>query len=70
MDDREMVANYLLFKKALIERAHERCAGHVLNQLAPSYRYEVVMFEFMLGELIHETESGLEIGGIEYTMEV
>lgn len=70
MDDREQVANYLLFKKALIDWARERCAGHVLNQLAPNYRYEMAMFELQLGEFIHETESGLEIGDCEYTLEV
>lgn len=68
MDDREMVANYLLYKKALINRARESGAGHVLNQLAPSYCYEKTMFELYLGEFVHETETGLEIGGFEYML--
>lgn len=69
MDDREMVANYLLFKKALINRARERFAGHALNKLAVDYPYEKAVLEILLGEFIHETESGLEIGGNEYALE-
>ena len=68
MDDREMVANYLLFKKALIGRARERFAGHALNKLAADYPYERAMFEMWLGEFVHETETGLEIGGFEYML--
>ena len=66
MDDREMVANYLLFKKALIGMARERFAGHVLNKLAADYPYEKAMLELFLGEFVHEIEGGLEIGGLEY----
>ena len=68
MDDREMVANYLLFKKALINRARERFAGHVLNKLAAEYTYEKAMLELFLGEFIHDCEDGAEIGGVTYTI--